>query len=176
MKKIVLKFGILSGVLLSACSAVLMPLALQGGMDFDGSMVIGYTAMVAAFLFVFFGIRSYRHQLGGTISFGQAFKVGIFITLITCTFYVIAWEIVYFNFFPDFAEKYAAFCVAKLQRSGATDAAILAKQQEMIEFQRLYKNPLINVGMTFMEVFPVGLIVTLVSAAILRRKLIPAAA
>jgi hypothetical protein len=166
MKKIVLKFGIISGVMLAAVSAVLMPLCLKA----EGSVVVGYTAMVAAFLFVFFGIRSYREQLGGTITFGQAFKVGIFITLITCAFYVVAWEIVYFNFLPDFAETYGAHMIEKMRRNGESAAAILEAQQKMAEFARAYKNPLYNIGVTFMEIFPVGLIVTLVSAAILRRK------
>lgn len=84
------------------------------------------------------------------------------------------WEIVYFNFVPDFGEKYAAHVIKKMQTDGATAAAVATKQQELIKFGKLYKNPLINAGMTFMEVFPVGLIVTLVSAAILRRRYAPA--
>jgi parvulin-like peptidyl-prolyl isomerase len=82
----------------------------------------------------------------------------------------VSWEIIFFNFMPDFAEKYAASVIQKMQASGASVAAVAAKQKEMSDFQRLYANPLINVGMTFLEIFPVGLIVTLVSAAILRRK------
>jgi len=174
MKNTVLKFGLIAGGILAATMAITVPLCLKGGVDFANSYVIGYTSMVVALLAVFFGIRSYRERNGGgTITFGKAFKVGILITLLASAIYVITWEIVYFNFLPDFADKYAALSIDKLRAGGASDAEILAEQKKMGEFKELYKNPLINVGMTFMEVFPVGLIVTLVSAAILRKKPTP---
>lgn len=170
MKKIVLTFGLISGVLLSAMSAITVPLCLSGKIDMSHSMVLGYTIMVLAFLLVFFGIRSYRENNGGTITFGKAFQVGILITLITCAFYVAAWEIVYYNFIPNFEERYATKTIEQMQKSGASDAEILKTTQDMETFKRLYKNPFFNVGMTFIEVFPVGLIMTLLSAAFLRRR------
>ena len=84
--------------------------------------------------------------------------------------YVIAWEIVYFNFYPDFLDQYSAHVLAKMRAAGESEAAIREKAAEMAKFAKLYANPLFNVAVTFMEVFPVGLIVTLVSAAILRRR------
>ena len=170
MKKIVLTYGLISGGILAAMFAVTM-LYMSGKSDFSNGMLIGYTAMVLAFLAVFFGIRSYREKNGGgTITFGKAFKVGILITLIASACYVISWEIVYFNFIPDFADKYATYSIDKLRADGASAARIAEEQKKMADFKRLYANPLINIGMTFIEVFPVGLIMTLVSAAILRRK------
>lgn len=172
MRNTVVKFGLIAGGILAATMAVTLPLMNSGKMEH--SYVVGYTSMVVALLAVFFGIRSYRDKNGGgTITFGKAFKVGILITVIASAIYVIAWEIIYFNFVPDFADKYAALSIEKLRSDGASDAEILAEQQKMADFKRLYANPLINVGMTFMEVFPVGLIVTLVSAAILRKKPTP---
>lgn len=174
MKKIVLTFGLISGAIIVAMTAVMLPLCMNGTIDFDKSEIVGYTTMVLAFLLVFFGIRSYRENAGGgAITFGKAFQVGIFITLISCAVYVISWEIVYFNFVPDFADKYAALTIDKMRAKGATEASIDATKKKMVRFKELYANPLINVGITFMEVFPVGLIVTLVSAAILRRKPTP---
>jgi hypothetical protein len=174
MKKIVLTFGLISGAILAAMTAIMLPLSMSGRIDFDHSEIVGYSAMVLSFLLVFFGIRSYRENVGGgTITFGKAFQVGILITLVSCAVYVISWEIVYFNFVPDFADKYAAFTIEKLRQDGATAAAIAAAEKKMADFKELYANPLINVGITFLEVFPVGLIVTLVSAAILRRKPTP---
>lgn len=171
MKKIVLTFGLISGCIISAMTAIMLPLCMNGTIDMDKSEIIGYSSMVLAFLLVFFGIRSYRENIGGgTITFGRAFKVGILITLITCAVYVVAWEIVYFNFIPDFMDRYAALSIQKLRDKGASDAAIATAIKDMARFKELYKNPLINIGVTFMEIFPVGLIVTLISAAILRRK------
>ncbi len=127
--------------------------------------------MVLSFLLVFFGVRPYRDTVAaGTISFGKAFQVGLLISLVTCAMYVIAWEIVYFNFVPDFLDQYSAHSLAKMRAAGESEAAIQAATEEMAQFAKLYANPLFNVGITFMEVFPVGLIMTLISAAILRRK------
>jgi Protein of unknown function (DUF4199) len=171
MKKIVLRFGLASGVLLLALSAVLLPLCMNGTIDFDHSEVLGYSAMVLSFLLVFFGIRSYRDNVAsGVIGFGKAFQVGLLITLVTCAMYVIAWEITYFNFLPDFLDQYNAHAIAKMRAAGETEAAIREATAKMADLAKLYANPLFNVAITFMEVFPVGLIVTLVSAAILRRK------
>lgn len=171
MQKIVLRFGLASGVLLIALAAVMMPLCMTGVINFDYSEILGYSAMVLAFLLVFFGIRSYRDNVaGGVIGFGKAFQVGIFITLVTCAMYVIAWQITYFNFFPDFLDLYNAQSIARMRAAGESEAAIRAATAEMAKLAKLYQNPLFNSAITFLEVFPVGLIMTLVSAAILRRK------
>lgn len=176
MKKIALTFGLISGVVLAAMTAVMIPLCMSGAISWDKSEIIGYTSMVLAFLLVFFGIRSYRENIaGGAITFGKAFQVGILITLITCAVYVVSWEIVYFSFIPDFDELYTAHLIEKMRAEGATPAAIEAKEEEMARFRKLYANPFFNAGITFMEVFPVGLVVTLVSAAILRRRHAPGA-
>jgi hypothetical protein len=171
MKKIVLRYGLASGATLVAMAAVTLPLVMNGTIDFDRSEVIGYSSMVLAFLLVFFGVRSYRDNVAaGAISFGRAFKVGLLITLVTCAMYVVAWEITYFGFFPDFLDQYTEHTLAKMREEGESEAAIQKTAAQMASMAKYYKNPLFNIGITFLEVFPVGLIVTLVSAAILRRK------
>lgn len=170
MKKIVLRYGLASGALLMPLSAVMWAV-MWANADFDDGHLLGYSSMILALLLVFFGIRSYRDNVaGGAIGFGKAFQVGILITLITCATYVIAWEIAYFNFFPDFLDKYTAYTLEKMRADGASEAAIRKEAAQMADLAKLYANPFINVAMTFLEIFPVGLIVTLVSAAILRRK------
>jgi len=177
MKRIVWTFGLIAGVILAGLVVAMVPMCMSESADLEKSEIIGYASMVLAFVMVFVGIRSYRENAGGgAITFGKAFKVGIVITLIACAVYVVTWEIVYFNFVPDFAEKYAARVITQMQSGGATVAAVAAKQKELAKFGKLYKNPLVNIGVTFIEVFPVGLIMTLISAAILRRRAAPAVA
>jgi len=96
--------------------------------------------------------------------------VGIAITVISCLCYVATWEIIYFNFMHDFMDKYGAHVVDKLRASGATAAQIQAKVVEMQKFKAMYENPLINAAMTFIEPFPVGLVITLISAGVLRKR------
>jgi hypothetical protein len=174
MKKVVIVFGLISGVISSALMFLTLPLIKKGIVNFDNGEIFGYTAIFLSFLLVFFGIRSYRENAGGTITFGRAFSVGILITLISCMFYVASWEIIYFKLMPDFArghiDKYGAHAIDTMREKGATDAAIAAKKAEMEKMKTMLNNPLLNSAATFIEPFPVGLIVTLISAAILRRK------
>ena len=170
MKKIVLVFGLISGGLMALFMFATMPFIDKIGMD--KGYFVGYTGMVLAFMLVFFGIRSYRENVGGgAITFGRAFAVGILIAVISSVCYVIAWEILYFNFMPDFMDKYAAHVIEKARAAGESAQAIQAKQQEMQQFKELYNhNLLVNVAMTLIEPLPVGLIITLISAAILRKR------
>ncbi len=170
MKKTVLTFGLISG----AVSSLLMMLLMIFFVDkigFDKSIIVGYTTIVVSLLLVPFGIRSYRENVGGgSITFGRAFAVGILITVISCVCYVVVWLIAYYNFMPDFVEKYAAFMVEKARASGASQETIAATVQEMNSMKVMLDNPLINAAITFTEPFPVGLLVTLISSAILRKK------
>jgi hypothetical protein len=174
MKKIVLTFGIISGSILAVLTSLWLFFLDSRDFAVDNGELVGYSTMLLAFIVVFFGIRQYREEVGGgTVTFGRAFKVGILMTLITCVMYVASWEIIYYNFMPDFADKYAATQVERMRAAGDSEAKIAAEQKKMAEFKELYANPLFNVGITFLEVFPLGLIVTLVSAAILRKKQVP---
>jgi hypothetical protein len=170
LKRTVLTYGFLSGAIIAVTMAITMAFHDQIGYTTTG-VVIGYTTMVLAFLMVFVGIKSYRDNVaGGTIKFGKAFQVGILITAIGCAFYVATWEVIYYNFMPDFMDKYAARETTKAKESGATEAELAAKAKEMAEFKEMYKNPLINVAFTLLEPLPVGLVMTLVAAGVLSRK------
>ncbi len=171
MKKIVLTFGVISGLILSGMMWATMPFMDQIG--FDKGHLIGYTTMVVAFLLVFFGIRSYRENiLGGYISFGNAFKVGFLIMLVSCTFYVVSWEILYYNFIPDFGDKYQVYLVETARANGASAEEISKQVQDFEKFKTWYDyNILLNAIITFVvEPFPVGTIMTLISALILKKR------
>ena len=169
MKKIVLTYGLIAGGVISVLMGGSLVLADKIGTGH--SMLLGYTMMVASFLLVYFGIRSYRdNTLGVHISFGRAFTCGILITLITTVCYVAMWEILYFNFMPHFMDSYFAAEIHKVQASGLDQATIATKVAEIQYSQQLYQNPLVNMAYTFMEPLPVGLLIALISAAVLRRK------
>ncbi len=171
--KNILIYGIIAGFIVSS----LMLLSVnymshcEGNVDFETGMLIGYASMLIAFSLVFVGIKNYRDKYNdGIISFGKAFKIGIMIVLIASTIYVIAWLIDYFFFIPDFMEKYSTHMLEELKASGATQLEIDKQVEEMASFSEMYKNPFFNAMMTYMEILPVGLIVTLISSLILKRK------
>ncbi len=169
MKKTVITFGLISG----AVASILMTVAMtfHDEIGFDKGMVVGYTNIVLGFMLVFFGIRSYRDNVaGGQISFGKGFQVGILITLISCAFYVLTWQVVYRTVASDYGDKYSAYVLEKAKKEGASEAELQKQAAEMKEFWVMYQNPLVNVAFTFMEPFPVGLVITLISAAVLRKK------
>ena len=169
MKRIVLVFGLIAGAILSAMMLVTIPFHDQ--LAYNTALAIGYTTMIVAFLMVFFGIRSYREGVGnGSITFGRGFKVGLLITLIASACYVLTWETIYFVIAPDYAEKMASEAIAEHRASGKSGPELDAELAKIERFQALYRNPLFNAGMTLLEVLPVGLIMTAVSAAILRRR------
>jgi Protein of unknown function (DUF4199) len=171
MKKIVLTFGLISGAILSLMMVATMPFIDKIG--FDKSEILGYTTMVLSFLMVYAGIRSYRDNIGrGSITFTRAAGVGLLITLISCLCYVVTWEILYFNLpsMHQFMDKYAAYMVDQARASGASQEAIQVQLREIGKYKELYENPLFNVAITFSEPFPVGLLITLISAAILKKR------
>jgi hypothetical protein len=169
MKKIVLTFGLISGLIMSVLMGGSLLLAEKIGSGH--SLLLGYTIIVASFLLIYFGIRSYRdNTLAGQISFGRAFACGILITLISSVCYVVMWEILYFNFMPHFMDGYFAAQIHKVQSAGLDAAATAARVAAIQHSQQLYQNPLVNMAYSMMEPLPVGLLITLISAALLRRK------
>lgn len=170
MRKIVLTFGLIAGAILSAIMLISMAFHDQIGFNSLG-YIVGYASMVLAFLMVYFGVRSYRDNVaGGRVGFGRAFTVGLLITVVGSVCYVATWEVVYYRFMPDFADKYAAHELTKAKEAGATDAQIEAQTRKLAEFREMYRNPFINAGLTFLEPLPVGLLFTVVTAGMLSRK------
>ena len=169
MRKSVLKFGVLGGLVSAVLMAITTVFADQIG--FDKGAYVGYAGMVLAFLMVYFGVRSYREkECGGQITFLRALGVGALIMGITCVFYVAAWEVLYYNFMPDFYDKYEAYMVQKAQAAGASPEKIAAQTAAIAQYKKMYANPLVNGAITLLEPLPVGLAVTLISAVALRRR------
>src|SRR6187402_2204605 len=173
MTKNIIIYGLIAGIVVSALMLFTVNYLshCEGNVDYGTSMLIGYASMLIAFSLVYVGIRNYRDKYnGGVISFGKAFKIGSMIVLIASTIYVVAWLIDYFFFIPDFMEKFSAQELDKLKSSGASQIEIDKETKEMANFAKMYKNPLFNAMMTYVEILPVGLIVTLISSLILKRK------
>ena len=169
MKKTVWTFGLVSGALVSAMMAVTIPFQDEAG--FDHSLVVGYAAIVVSFLLIYFGVRSYRDKVGGgTVSFRRALAVGSLIGLIASVCYVATWQVMYFNYMPNFLTEYGARELEKARAEGASEAALAQQKAELEDFERKYQNPAFNAAVTLMEPLPVALLIALVSAGTLSRK------
>jgi len=171
MKKLVITYGLISGVILGAMFFVTAPLYDKGIVNFDNGMLIGYTTMVVALSLVFFGVKSYRdNQQNGAITFAKGFQVGILITLVASFLYALSWEVAYNTVSKGYSEKFTAHYIDKVKAEGKPETEVNKAIKEMEEFKAVYENPFIRFAMTLMEILPVGLIITLISAALLRKK------
>jgi hypothetical protein len=180
MKRNSLVFGIISGVIISTFMGVSMALMSCSSTDADGgtgSMIIGFTAMIVAFSFIFVGIKNYRDkQNAGLITFGRGFLLGFFISLIASTLYVITWGVEFHFFMPDFMDKYFAMQAKQLRESGVSGAALDEGLKSIESAKHNYNhNPFFFAMYTYMEILPLGILIALISALILKRKA-PAAA
>lgn len=170
MKKNVIIFGLISGVWITTMG-VYTAAACYNNPEFTGNDLLGYASMIIAFSFIFVGIRNYRNKFNnGVITFGQAFKTGLYISLIASTLYVVVWLVDYYVFIPDFLDQYTNHVLYRARIDGVSQPELEEKASQMAEFKELYRNPLFVVLITYSEVLPIGLIITIISAVILKRK------
>ena len=176
MKKTAITYGLLAGIILVAMFYLTMPPGRE--IDFERGEIIGYTTMIIALSMIFWAIRSYRNRnLGGSITFGTGFRVGILVTLVASMLYVAGW-LFYFNFVDDsFVEQYTEYYIEKLEQSDKSPQEIETQKTEFLKSMELYQdNIFIMILYTFIEIFPLGLIITIIAALILRRRQPPAIA
>lgn len=165
MKKVVLIFGLIIGLVFCA-NIGFMVYWMYHNPDLKSNDIVGYAVMVLVFSLIYFGTRNYRNKyLDGYITFGKALKTGALIALVGSTIYVLAWLFSYYLFVPDFMDVYTDYV---LKNCAVED--LPAKTKEMANFKEMYKNPFFVILITYSEVLPIGLIVALVSALILKRK------
>jgi hypothetical protein len=165
MKKVVLTFGVLSGII--PITVMVLGMFFGSGHG-SGAMILGYSIMLLCTLFIFFGIKSYRDNYNdGVISFVKAFQVGILITLVSTIMYTVAWEILYFNFINDMMDGYFAEIANQMKASGASQTEL----QEALDGAIKYKtNVLYNSMFTMMETTPVTVPMTLIASLVMKRK------
>ncbi len=134
-------------------------------------MVAGYLSMLVATSFVFVGVKRYRDtELGGVIRFWPAFWLGLGIASVAAIAYVFSWEVYMWKTDYAFMNEYIAGYLKDLEASGASAAEIAKQSAEMQKFARQYEQPLFRMLITLSEFAPIGLLVPLVSAALLRKS------
>lgn len=170
MKRNIIVCGLIAGAIVSMTMVTSANLCYTS-VDFEGSMVLGYASMILAFSLIFVAVKNFRDKFnGGIVSFGEAFKIGLYISLIASSVYVLVWLVDYYFFVPDFMDKYSASMIKHAKEGGTSSAKIKDTIAEMDSYKEMYKNPLFVILLTYTEILPVGLIVSLICALILKRK------
>ena len=164
MNNIIVKNGLLGSSIVSAL-LISITMYMKSNPEKEVSMMIGFAVMILAFFFVAWGIKQQRDANNGLITFGKAFMIGLWITLIISTIYVLVWLIILYNFFPNFAEHYTDMAIQK-----ASPEEVAKVTEEMNSFKEMYKNPIMVILFTYIEILPLGIVFSLVSALILKKK------
>ena len=166
MRKVVLTYGLLAGLIISVLMVISFYVVKP---ESSLSYVAGYATMLIALTMIFFAIRSYRdNYLGGSITWGRAFMVGLYVSIIASILYVIAWKVFSAIAFPDFWDQYGKQVLDNMKKHGASQTEILEATKKVEGYKHM--SPIVEWGMTFLEIFPVGIVVTLICATLLRRK------
>jgi len=169
MKKIVLVFGLICGAIVSGVMAISMLTTKECGGA--GNMIVGFGSMILAFSLIFIGVKTYRDKHNsGTVTFGRAFLMGVYIALISSTMYVATWSVVYKYGMPNFMEKYSASMIKTAESSGKSKEVIQKEIAQIEGMRKDYDNPVFFTLYTYSEILPVGIIVSLISALILKKK------
>lgn len=169
MSRIVLIFGIAAGLIVTVPMDLLVANAEQG--HGATSLFTGYLMMVLALSLIFFGVKRLRdREMGGVIRFVPALLAGLGISAVASVIYVVGWEITLAVTDFAFVDSYSTAAIEAARAKGASAAEVAAVVAQMDDFRRQYANPLIRLSFTFIEIFPVGLLISLISAALLRNS------
>ncbi len=167
MKRIILIYGSIAGVIVATCTALTMIATPHGN---SASMAVGYLSMLISLSLVFAGVKKYRdEQLGGVIGFSTALGVGFGISLIATLFYALGWEAYLYATDYRFMPSYVESTIAAKVAAGASTDEIAKLTTEMQAFAKTYENPALRLLITMSEMAPVAIIVTLISATLLRK-------
>ncbi len=168
MLRNIIVFGIIAGIVI-AIPTFAIGVGLKDNPPSSYGMLIGYTTMLVALSFVFLGIKRQRDTVGGgVIGFVPALGMGLAISTIAGMFYALGWEAALAVTGMDFGAQYADALIAAQKAKGVSGAQLAAYVAEMDAFRLRYADPLYRMPMTYAEIFPVGVLVSLVSAALLR--------
>ncbi|BAU52101.1 DUF4199 domain-containing protein [Mucilaginibacter gotjawali] len=177
MKKTVWVCGLIAGMI-SISWALVGEGWLHAHLNMNTRMFLGYATMILAFSLIFVAIKNYRDtHNNGQVTFGKALGIGLLVTLIASTVYVVVWMIDFKYFIPDFGEKYTAQVIAEMKANGANAAAVKKETAELTATMTKYKtSALFRIMVTYSEIVPVGVVVSLIAALILKKKSKPLAA
>lgn len=166
----IVAYGSVAGVIVGL-PLFCLTVALNGHPPLPYGMAIGYLTMLIALTAVFIATKRHRDlDLGGVIKFWPAFGLGLGISFVAGVFYVLAWETALAITHLDFAGDYARVLIAQKQAAGVHGPALARFATQMEAYKAQYANPLYRLPMTFAEIFPVGVLVSLTSAALLRNS------
>lgn len=172
MKKIVITYGLIAGAIVGGMMLITMPLFKNGTLHFENGELLGYSSMVISLSVIFFGVKTFRDKhSNGAITFLKGLQIGLLITLIAAVVYSLAWEFsMAFQGMDDYLANWMDKQYQEMKATGATEAELLEAKESWAKLLEYYKILPIRMVMTMVEILPVGIVISLISAALLRKK------
>ena len=171
MKSSILKPGVIAGLIPVVFMVIFSTVWNNDKPNFELGEILGYLGITVGMVIIYFALRSHKNQtLQGQMSFKQGFLMGFYISLVSSCIYAIGWMIFYNGFATDFMDRYYEYAVQKLKNSNLDPKKLEQQVKNIEDMKEMYKNPLVQFGFTFFEIFPIALIVSAISAVILRKK------
>jgi hypothetical protein len=174
MLRISLVFGSIAGLIVIA--VLILGIVFPNALNHFNTEWFGYLVMIVALSLIFVGVKRYRDtELGGVIKFLPALGLGLGIAVVAGVIYVAMWEVYLASTGYQFMNRYADSMITAKKAHGLSGPALEAFIAQMNALKVQYDNPLFRLPMTFVEIFPVGAAIAVISAAILRfPKVLPA--
>ncbi len=172
MLRTILIYGLIAGFIAGGPLTALV----LNDVPFAQGMAFGYLTMLIALTTVFVAVKRHRDgALGGVIRFWPALSLGLGISVVAAIVYTIAWESGVAITGADFMGDYARAAIEAARAKGTSGAELSKLVADMDKMKADYANPLFRWPMVFLEIFPVGVLVSLVSAGLLRNpRFLPA--
>jgi len=176
MLKKILSCGLLAGLIAGGVLSAFVLLPGEHGAPGAWAMLVGYLSMLLGLSLVFVAIKRHRDStLGGAIRFWPAFALGLGVSFVASVVYALAWEAALAISGIDFAGGYAHAVIEQQKAKGVSGEALAELAADMEAFKASYAHVSYRLPMSFAEIFPVGVIVSLISAAVLRNpRVLPA--
>tara|TARA_Y100000782_G_scaffold115534_1_gene159603 strand:- start:4639 stop:5190 length:552 start_codon:yes stop_codon:yes gene_type:complete len=173
MRNSILKFGALgSAIMVIALIASTQLMSVENSDNYGIGEVIGFSSMILSFITILLAIREVRAKNNdGSMTFGKGLSIGLLVSLMVSAVYVITWMIYLEVSDSNFIEEYSQAQIEKVQQND--ELSTLEKEEQIDAQQQMvvyYQNPAFRVGITFMEIFPIGLLFSLLYALVMMRK------
>lgn len=169
MKSPILTYGLLAGVVVDAL--MFGPIVVFGERPgwLRYAEIVGYSAMALSMTLAYFAMRHERARRGGFLSFSRGLGVGVGVTAIASLLFGLATYAFYWIVGDRLPQKLWDRYVAQIRGSGADAASIARQLAEMEQMRSLFFSYAFQAALMFATLFLIGLAISLVSAALLRR-------
>lgn len=160
-KSIILNFGLYYGIGLVLLSVIMYAM----GMHLEGGAISPIVMGLVIIATIVLGIKKFKLNNNGFLSFGQAIKIGVGIAVVG-TLLSIVYQQIFINFIePDFMEQVSL----KLQQTWV-DAGLSEEQIEaQLEMQKKMSGPVISSALGLLFYAFIGFVISAIAGAIMKK-------